>query len=183
MSEEPQKEEIPEQTEVQENIPSEEKNDTSINELISFFVDKIGPDQEVIKRFLGKEGDKFELINLRLNELLILLEEVVTTQKFGDPAEMTAHLNTIFASIDAICSFVYDVKNRLMELEKEIEKIKPNKITSFMKKLTKNTEVVNTANLRSLLFDTDSLLAQYGITFPDQKQSTPTQSEKPQNNS
>lgn len=151
--------------------PAEEQNASSLEDLASFFADQIGPDKEAIERFLWKETDKFELINLRLNELLILVESVVTSKQFGNPNELCSHLQDVFSSIDAICSFVYDVKNRLTLLEKEVDKRKPNKLLGFMKKMTRRNE--QPIDINSLLFDTDSLLKQYGITFPENQPESP----------
>ena len=167
--------------------PNEEPFVPTLEDLASFFTDQMGPNKEAIERFLWKETDKFELINLRLNELLILLEGVVTSKQFGDPHGLCARMQNIFSSIDAICSFVYDVKNRLMQLEKEVDKRKPNKLLGFMKKMTRRND--QPLDVNSLLFDTDTLLKQYGISFPEDQQTsssqvntetkTPTEENKP----
>lgn len=145
--------------------PNEDQPSVSLEDLASFFTEQIGPDKEAIERFLWKETDKFELINLRLNELLILLESVVTSKQFGNPNELCSHLQNVFSSIDAICSFVYDVKNRLTLLEKEVDKRKPNKLLGFMKKVTRRND--QPIDVNSVIFDTDALMNQYGISFPE----------------
>lgn len=162
----------PAESQAKEEVPA-----PSLEELASFFTDQIGPDKEAIERFLWKETDKFELVNLRLNELLILLEGVVTADKFGDANELCAHLQNVFSSIDAICSFVYEVKNRLMQLEKEVDRRKPNKLLGFMKKVTRRN--VQPLDLNAVSFDTDSLLNQYGISFQENQE---TEQEKVDSN-
>ena len=141
---------------------------SSLEDISSFLTDQIGPDKNAIERFLWKETDKFELVNLRLNELLILLEGVVTAQALGEPKELCTHLQSVFSSIDAICSFVYDVKNRLMQLEKEVDRRKPNKLIGFMKKMARVTD--QPLDLNTITFDTDNMLNQYGISFQENQQ-------------
>ncbi|OHT06594.1 hypothetical protein TRFO_25340 [Tritrichomonas foetus] len=145
---------------------TEEVTQETLEELSTFLTDLIGPDKNAIQRFLGKEGDKFELIKLRLNELIVLLEEVVTSRQFGDPNELNIHLKTIFSSIDAICSYVYDIKQRLLALEKEVDRRKPNKLIGFFKNMSR-TDQQPPLDLDTILFDTDKLLEKYGIVFSE----------------
>ena len=157
MSEEAQK-----QPETNENGP---EKIATLEDLSHFLSDLVGPNTDAIERFLGKESDKFELIQLRLNELIVMLEEIVTAQQFGDPNELAQHLKTVFQSIDAICRYVYDVKGRLMKLEKEIDRHKPNKLIGFFKKNKDQAQApIDTS---SIVFETDKLLEQHGIVLSE----------------
>jgi hypothetical protein len=122
----------------------------------------IGPDREAISRFISKDGATFDRIETRLNELLVLLEEIATTDQFGDPAVLAERLRIIYASIDALGKVVLDVKQRLLTLEKEVERRKPNKFLGFFKK----KDAATPFDFGTVKFETDELFEKYNLVVP-----------------
>jgi hypothetical protein len=127
--------------------------------LLSGFV---GPDTECVSHFLTRDGDKFERIDSRLNELVILLEEIAASELSIDPKELSDRLEDVFTSINAIGRFVADIKQRLQLLEAEVERRKPKSLLGFFKKPAAPLDFSRVA------FDTDELLRQYGLAAPTQ---------------
>ena len=130
----------------------------SLEELCEELVQLIGPDNEAIARFKIKEHQKCEPILIRLNEMLALVEEVIAVERLGDPHQLTEKLNQIFESINCMLNFVQEVKGKLLLLEKEVDRRKPNKIFGFFKKPTQTIDLE-----KDVRFDTEKLMDECGI--------------------
>lgn len=130
----------------------------SLNDICVDLVKMIGPDMDAIIRFRNKEGQKCEPIIIRLNELLALMEEVITTDQFGDPKAAANKLNEVFKSIDETLMLVQNIKERLQLLDKDVKNRKPNPVFGFLKKkfLPDQSKAVNLEE--EVKFNTDELI-------------------------
>lgn len=135
----------------------------TLEEICDFVTNVIGPDIEAIKRFEGKEGQKFDGIESRLREFQVLLEEVPKAAEFENPQELATHLQTIFSSIDALYNFVQDVKNRLTLINQEVDRRSPK----LLRGLFKSKDASKPIDLKDAKFETDSLMELYGILPKD----------------
>ena len=151
---------------------TETEETPSLDTICDFITNIIGPDVEAISRFQGKETLKFDGIQARLNELQSLLEEVAKSDEFTNPAELAAHLQMIFSSVDALSKFVQDIKGRLLLLNQEVDRRTPK----LFGKLFGSKDTQKPVNLEDVKFETGSLMELYGIA-PLQEQ--PTEAEKP----
>jgi hypothetical protein len=133
-----------------------------LSDLCQLVANAIGPDREAISRFLCKDGATFDRVDTRLNELIVLLEEIAATDTFGDPQVVAERLRVIYASVDAIGKVVVDVKQRLQVLEKEIDRRKPNKLLGFFKKKESGPPFDSAA----VRFDADQLFEKYNLVAP-----------------
>lgn len=131
-----------------------------LSDVCTLLAEMIGPDSNAMLRFQEKEGEKFDKISTRLNELLVLIEEMMVVNQFGNPEELVAKLNSVFASVDAIADFVSDVKKRLQQLEKEIENHRPNKLLGLFKKKKEEPQPMN---FDGVMYETDELMTKYGL--------------------
>ncbi|EAY06044.1 hypothetical protein TVAG_244750 [Trichomonas vaginalis G3] len=131
----------------------------TLEDICDFVTNVIGPDVEAIKRFEGKEGQKFDGIESRLREFQVLLEEVPKAGEFENPELLAKHLQTIFSSIDALYNFVQDVKNRLTIVNQEIDRRSPK----LLRGLFKSKDTSKPADLKQATYETDSLMELYGI--------------------
>lgn len=137
-----------------------------LSDVCALLAELIGPDPHAMARFQEKEGEKFEKISTRLNELLVLLEEMMLVNQFGNPEELVAKLNSVFAYVDAIGEFVGDVKTRLQHVEKEIENHKPNKLLGLFKKKKEEPQPMN---FDGVLYETDVLMRKHGLIVPSEE--------------
>lgn len=138
---------------------------SDLSDVCELLTSLIGPDEHAILRFRTKEGQRMEQIDSRLQEILGLLQEISVATEFGDPHEMAVRIKTVLASVDAIAEFVADVKKRLQQAEKEIDKRKPNKLRSLFRKKNESTPTVN---LQSLLYETDDLMRAHNLATPNE---------------
>jgi hypothetical protein len=155
----------------EEPPPDDAAASSELSDLCALLAGFVGPYHDLISTFLSKDGDKFERIETRLNELSVLLEEIAIADQFGDPAVLVDHIRTVFASINAIGHFVADVKQRLLLLESEVERRKPNKLLGFFKKKAEPG-----LDFSRVTYETDELLRRHNLAprvpAPDSRVST-----------
>ncbi|KAH0791315.1 hypothetical protein GPJ56_004783 [Histomonas meleagridis] len=148
----------------QETEKQIEECNVSLEDLCEELVQLIGPNNEAIIRFRVKERQKCEPILIRLNEMLALVEEVAAVDQLGDPHQLTEKLNQIFESINCMLNFVQKVKGRLTLLEKETRRRKTNKILG---KFFKKPQTPSVDLEKDVVFDTDKLMEECGISVPN----------------
>lgn len=148
----------------------------TLEELCKMVAELVGPDLEAIMRFQSKEGVKYEGITTRLNELLVLLEDVTHSDQFKDPKMLANHLREIFVSIDCMYNFIIDIKGRLTNLDKEIDKRVPNKVN--LKSLLRFAKRDDSSfNPSDAIYDTGELLSKHGLAPPVSEPQEETKSE------